>query len=388
MDQGQPGTFNYNVHVAGTCNTIKNVKVTGTITVSNPNDWEDITLSSLTDSLDSSGACTVDTSPGLTIPKSGSKTYSYSCNPTGLSDTLNTATANWDKNAAHTPNGSASGTAPVTFTETLTDNCVNVSDAVDGGTPGSLGSQFCVTAAGGSKDFTYTRTFTGPTAGSCVNHSNIASFADNSTPQKNGTSNKVIVQLCSYGPRFTPGYWKNHLAPNGSTGCSTLPSGTGCSSQGPWVNGNPAPVGSWATASSYKCLGGADNVCATGFKVNMIGLAANVFLQMSCSFSGSGSNQNQQAIGCLAGKLLATKYNRNVNGTNPCIDSVIALADKFLSGVGTVSFGGYSATSITYTGPGGNYTGITSTGTSNNQRQVAIALQNALDGYDNGGYCH
>jgi hypothetical protein len=367
VDQGQPGTFTYTVKVVGTCDTVKNVKVTGTITVKNPNDWEDITLNTLTDTLPS-GACNVDPGPYV-VPASGSITVNYTCNSASLNDTLNTATATWNADQYSTPTGSASGTAPVAFTETLLDNCVNVTDAVDGGTPGSLGPQFCVTAAGGSKTYTYTRTFTGPSAGTtgtCVTHNNVAKYADNSTPQQTGSSS-ATVKLCSYGPRFTPGYWKNHLAPLGYAGCNTLPSGTSCGSNGPFAS--------------------QDLTITLGvYPVNTIVKAANVFVAMSCSFSGSSNNQSQQAIGCLAGKLLAAKYDVSINKSNTCIASVVALADKFLTNppASSVTFGGYTATSINYTGPTAtSYMNITA-----NQRSLAIALQNALDAYVNGGYCH
>jgi hypothetical protein len=396
-DAGQLTTFNYTVTLGASCNDIKNVKVVGTITVSNPNDWEDITLSSLVDTVDDGGTCTIDTSPGLTIPKAvggvpGSKTYNYTCtyaNGSVPAAGTNTATANWDAATYSTPDGTKSGTAGFTFTGTLTDDCVDVTDNYKG----SLG-HFCTNASGtitgtppAVNPITYSLSFTGPAAGTCASFKNTATAVDNSTPQVTIKAYKT-VQLCSFGPRFTPGYWKNHLAPTGSAGCNSLPSGTSCGSNGPFAS-------AWTNSTRWKCLGGADNCSGvttaigyTGFKVGTIGDAAQVFFNMSCSFSGSGSNQNQQAIGCLAGKLLAAKYNININGSNPCIASVITLADNFLSPGHTVSYGGYTATSIRYTGPSGTYTTITSTGTSNNQRAVAIALQNALDAYDNGGGCH
>jgi hypothetical protein len=148
---------------------------------------------------------------------------------------------------------------------------------------------------------------------------------------------------------LTPGYWKTHLAPTGSAGCTGLPNGTGCSNSGPWT-------------SQYltQTLG--------TYNVDTILKAAQVFAVMNCSNTGSNTTKNQNAIGCLAGHLLAAKLNV-ANGSNPCISSTIASADLFL-------------TSIPYVGPSGNYSGISAA-----QRATAISLKSTLDGYNNGGGC-
>jgi hypothetical protein len=164
---------------------------------------------------------------------------------------------------------------------------------------------------------------------------------------------------------LTPGYWKTHLALNGSSGCTGLPSGTGCSSNGPFTKTYlPQPLGA--------------------YPVDTIQKAAAVFSAMSCSFSGSASNQNQQAIGCLAGHLLAAELNV-ANGANTCISPTIAKANAFLTNppATTVTYGSLSATSINYTGPTAtSYTSISSA-----QRALAIALKSAFDKYNNGGGC-
>jgi hypothetical protein len=90
--------------------------------------------------------------------------------------------------------------------------------------------------------------------------------------------------------------------------------------------------------------------------------AAQVFKAMNCS-----STKDQDAIGCLAGHLLAAKLNR-ANGSLSCIDPVIAQADAFL-------------TSINYSGPGGKYT-LTAA-----QRTLVISLKTKLDTYNNNISC-
>ena len=55
-------------------------------------------------------------------------------------------------------------------------------------------------------------------------------------------------------------------------------------------------------------------------------------------------------------------------------------ANGFLNGA-SVTFAGITATGINYTGPSGTYS-LTSV-----QRNLAIALKDALDKYNNGGGC-
>ena len=132
---------------------------------------------------------------------------------------------------------------------------------------------------------------------------------------------------------MTPGYWKNHL--NVAFG---LP------------GGSSVKLGNYAIDTKPK--------------------ATNVFKAMNCS-----SSKPNDAIGCLAGHLLATEYNL-LNGTDACIAAVVGKADTFLSG--QVVDG---VTGINYTGPSGNYT-LTAA-----QRTLAISLKNALDKYNNNGGC-
>jgi hypothetical protein len=149
---------------------------------------------------------------------------------------------------------------------------------------------------------------------------------------------------------LTPGYWKNHLALTGTTGCTGLPSGTSCSANGPFTKTYlPQPLGNYSVDTIQK--------------------AAAVWAVMNCSNTGSNATQNQNAAGCLAGHLLAAELNV-ANGAPGCISTTIAGANAFLI-------------SINYTGPSGSYTALTST-----QRAQAISLKNALDAYNNGLGCN
>jgi hypothetical protein len=98
------------------------------------------------------------------------------------------------------------------------------------------------------------------------------------------------------------------------------------------------------------------------YPVTDILTVAKIFAAMNCS-----STKDQDAIGCLAGHLLAAKLNR-ANGSLACIDPIIAQADALL-------------TSINYTGPGPKYT-LTAA-----QRTLAISLKTKLDTYNNNISC-
>ncbi len=56
-------TFNYTVNVAQTGVSDAGWTLAGVITLSNPNDWQAITLSSLSDAVDNGGTCTVSRRP-------------------------------------------------------------------------------------------------------------------------------------------------------------------------------------------------------------------------------------------------------------------------------------------------------------------------------------
>jgi hypothetical protein len=137
-------------------------------------------------------------------------------------------------------------------------------------------------------------------------------------------------------PPRTPGYWKNHQA----------------------VTTALLPI----TLGNYP--------------VNTFDRATAVFNNMNC-----GSSKPTDAIGCLAGHLLASKLNVEDLG-DACIMPVVNKTDDFLKGQ-SVTYAGITATGVNYnTGPQGNYSKLTDA-----QRSLAIALKNALDKYNNGGGC-
>ena len=378
---GASATFNYTVKVSHDSGTDSAFAVSGTITVQNPNTWEDISGVNVSDSIGTGGSCTVQQSSGgvdptsATIPANGSVDFPYTCtfgsNP---GSGTNTATATWDATTYSTPHGTASGTADYTFgaPTTLKDRCFSVSDTFSGGSalalgvacvgptswttdPGNNLSNFQESFTDPTFTFTYSRTIQAPSLGTCASYPNTAMFTtkDTGSTGSSGTS----VQLCAFRAPLTIGYWGNHLDKTGQSDCAGLPNGTGCSSNGPWAKTYlPQPLGS-------------------GYPVDTVLKVAKVIAANNCS---NASSSSQNAVGCLAAQLLAAELNV-ANVANSCIVTVadgINDANKFLSG-GAAD----GVTGISYTGPASTYTLTTA------QRNEALVLKNKLVNYNQGGGC-
>jgi hypothetical protein len=138
LDPG--GTATYTVTVTETGFTDSAWQVSGTIHVTNPNDWEAITAN-VSDAVDNGGTCSVTGGSSVVLAASASADLPYSCTyssaPSSSSGT-NTATATWDSTAAYTPDGSATGTATFAFTTPTTrvNQTITVTDTI-GGTLGT-----------------------------------------------------------------------------------------------------------------------------------------------------------------------------------------------------------------------------------------------------------
>jgi hypothetical protein len=131
-------------------------------------------------------------------------------------------------------------------------------------------------------------------------------------------------------PRLTIGYWKNHQPQT--------------------------------TALLPQKLG--------NYNVATFSQATAVFNGTNCS-----STKPQDAIGCLAGQLLAAELNL-ANFASPCIQPTVNKANSFLKG-GTVTVSGKTAAGVNYVGPSGTYN------LSATQRAIVVALSSALDAYNN-----
>jgi hypothetical protein len=195
------------------------------------------------------------------------------------------------------------------------------------GTP--AGTQTVTVAANGSVPDSSPQTLA---AGS---YSYQATYSGNANYDPKTSACEPFIVVTPSSP-FTPGYWKTHRA---HTTRLLVP---------------PITLGNYTVDTFAK--------------------ATAVFNNMNCS-----STQINSAIGCLAGHLLATKLNIK-NLSDPCIQPVVDKADAFLKGQ-VVTYGGYTATGVNYIGPNVSYS------MNNNKRNLAIALKNALDKYNNGGGC-
>jgi len=206
---GKTASFNYKIEVVKGAGEDSGWLVKGKITVTNPNDWEAVTVDVADEIEGNTGAeCSVVGGTSVEIPAGGSEEFEYEClykeAPASETET-NKATATWDAEAAHTPSGEASGTAEVDWAGTepkMTDNCVTeVSDTVDGTTT-KLEGELCE-----SKTFEEKITF--PVESGCVSHTNVAA----TTTKDSGETleSKVTVRVC--GPvesgALTMGFWQN-----------------------------------------------------------------------------------------------------------------------------------------------------------------------------------
>ena len=223
---GGTATFNYTVTAAETGFTDSGWQVTGTITVTNPNDFEAITAN-VTDSIDNGGTCSVTGGSNVSVPAGGNTgplaytcTYTSAPSPAGFT---NTATAQWDSTVANTPTGSASGTATGTFTTptSTVHKTITVTDSY-AGTLGTVTATDSTPYA--SRAFTYSRTISVPSF-DCLTYPNTATITE--TGQTAGQS----VQVCgpAHTGALTMGFWQNKngqgiIAGQAKTG--TCPSAT------------------------------------------------------------------------------------------------------------------------------------------------------------------
>jgi hypothetical protein len=178
IDQNGTAHFTYTVTATPNGSTDDGWSVTGQITVNNPNDWESITAN-VADSLDTGGGgvCSIAGGNQVTVAPSSSAALSYTCTfDSQPSDGTNSATATWDSAAAHTPTGTATGTAGVVFVPSSQTNhtITVVDDKTDPANPVTLGQ---ATWGETPTVFTYTLDKQG-VAGTCTDYTNTASISE------------------------------------------------------------------------------------------------------------------------------------------------------------------------------------------------------------------
>jgi hypothetical protein len=209
-------TFNYTVVVSQTGTSDSGIQATGQITVTNPNDWESVTLTGVTDAVDNGGTCsfTGGDSTTSTIAPLGTATLNYKCTYASVpASGTNTATATWSASAAFTPHGSAHGTAAVTFgaPTSTTNKVITPTDTFNGGPATNLcvldPSGPCTLTGADHTPFTtrtyhYSRMIALP-AGGCAQYTNTAATGTGPTSSKTVTVCRLVAGA------LTIGYWQN-----------------------------------------------------------------------------------------------------------------------------------------------------------------------------------
>jgi hypothetical protein len=277
---GGTATFNYTVKAAETGFTDSGWQVTGTITVSNPNDWEAVSLADVTDSINNGGNCPITSGePTATVPESGSVTLGYTCTyasaPSPAAFT-NTATATWEATAASTPDGSASGEATGEFgSPTKTGNkTIEVTDTFNGKTE-TLGTLVATDKEPfATATYKYSRTVSVP-ASNCVKYTNTAATGT-------GPTSSQTVEVC--GPAktgaLTMGFWQNK---NGQGNIQKY-SGTNCQALRTWLNQfHPFSDLTATTCGSSPSLGATSATGVVGYVYNVIKAATCTSTSKTCN---------------------------------------------------------------------------------------------------------
>lgn len=240
---GGTATFGYTVQVTHDGGTLSDVKVTGTITVFNPNLGSAVV--DVTDQLSDGTDCTVAGGTGATVT-TGDNDFAYSCDlGSSLGGVDNTVTVTWAEQTLDPDGPLAAGSANFTFNDvffvgTNVDDCTTVTDPVPSGGSSSdnpFPATVCVndsddggpgTGASAGFTFVYHSAYTVGTG--CTNYTNTA------TESTDGQNSSVTVTVCgpSNNSALTIGFWKgpngnsliqNYCAPAAKTSLATyLPS--------------------------------------------------------------------------------------------------------------------------------------------------------------------
>jgi hypothetical protein len=193
QQRGGTVAFTYTVLV-----TQSGWSVAGDMTVTNPNDWQDITAN-LADALSlSGGACAINGgSPVVSVARNSSVTLPYLCvfgSAPAAADGVNTATATWDAAGSFTPSGEASGSAGFAF------GPLTVVDTFNGVTL-TLGT---IAAPAALTTFTDARAVANAAPGTCASYANLAVIT-----QTGQAATKTVTVCNTATGAHTIGFWQN-----------------------------------------------------------------------------------------------------------------------------------------------------------------------------------
>lgn len=327
---GGNATFNYTVTV-----TESGWKVSGNITVANPNDWESVTAT-VSDLLgDSGGNCTVNGGTNVvTVAAGSSQTLPYSCtfNSAPAAAGNNTGTATWDKAAAFTADSSASGTATYAF------GSLTVTDSFKG----SLG---IISAPAASTTFTYARTITAPTA-TCATFPNTATIAEtNQTASQSvkvcGASDLTVSKTAT--PAFNSNISKtvDNAKLNTFSGGNVTFNYTVSVTESGWnVSGNITAnnPNDWEdiTANFADSLSGANCTITngTGVVVPRSGAAMRAY---TCTFASAPSATGTNSATATWDPAAAFTADASATGSATYTFGSLTVTDSFKGSLGTIS---------------------------------------------------
>jgi hypothetical protein len=288
-------TVNYTVTVHHDAGTISNVKVTGDITVTNPNldddnNVVDLDITSVTDKLDGN-SCSV-TGGGAQTISTASKKFAYSCTLSAVptSDIDNVATVAWPAQildtGAVTDAGSTDFTLtihPGDFTANDINGCVNVSDDKQG----DLG-QVC-TSDPNPDEIKYSRSLAA-VADQCTTYDNTATITPNAAADPYEASASVVV--CGSTGGLTIGFWSNQNGQGLIKTYSSVALRTYLLTFNPFKDLSPTANGTQLasyvagiiTAATFSS---SDKTCNPMVRAQMLATALNVF------YTGTGFTSTQ-----------------------------------------------------------------------------------------------
>ena len=226
---GGTAVFDYNVNAWQTGFVDSAWSVSGEITVTNPNDWETITLTGLTDTIDNGGDCVIAEAGPYIVPASGNLKVTYTCSYPAAPDWAagkNTASVTWNGDQAATPSSWASGWADFAFVvpTTVINQTVTITDTMVG-LLGTLTASDMIPYTTGQ--YLYSKTVSVPEWG-CSAYDNTASIIE--TGQKASASVQVCGRIKT--GALTMGFWQNK---NGQDLIKTSASSAGICVVGVWL---------------------------------------------------------------------------------------------------------------------------------------------------------
>jgi hypothetical protein len=385
---GGNATFNYQVIVTNTGNSVSNVKVTGTISVFNPNAGD--MIATITDALDLNGgtACSVTGGANATLI-TGPNNFAYSCDlgttlPASTVKFSNVATATWggqDVGGLALSGGSADWTVgDLAFTSDVAnaiDAQVSVTDLFNGGTATLIGTLVgsgtsTVTFGESPKTFTYSRQI--PVLAGCHVYPNAATYVAGSGAT--GSSN-ASVTLCgpTHTGALTQGFWKgpngtslitNYCAPSGYTSLATyLSSLGGAAATGPFADAAGKSCSQLVTYFSTIFGKSATNMNDM-IKLQMLATALDVYFS-SYGYSTTSKTSGKTTIkppstflphggiGTFTMDLTAIcpMVDNAINGTALCKNNTLSLAFPWASQTvsGILTFASTAPTAGAFTNP-------------------------------------